>query len=347
MFGMFKYYIYTFTICAGVSLLSTPLIKRLSSLRGFLDKPNRRKVHRKNIPTLGGVAIYISFFVGLIYVFNILGVIDKSQIIGLLFGGSLIVLLGVYDDIKGMPAYVKLTGQIIVASLLYYYGFRIEEISGLFSKSILPGFISYFITLFWIVALINAINLLDGLDGLTCGITAIAAIFLFIASLLDGNFALCFLTAALAGSCLGFLPYNFHPAAIFMGDTGSMFLGLILSLLAIKSYQKGTTFIAIFIPVIALGVPLIDTSLSVIRRFIKKRSIFKADKEHIHHKMLKESSQVRTVLTLYLVSCCFGLIALGLRGIEGIYALIALVIVGLVTFKWIKGSGFLCYNEND
>ncbi len=344
---MFKYYIYVFTISVGVSFLTTPLMRKVSSLGGFLDKPNRRKVHRKSIPTLGGVAIYIAFLAGLFFVFNTVEFIDKSQVIGLLLGSSFIVLIGIYDDIKGMPAYVKLMGQIIVASLLYYYGFRIVEISGLFSEKISLGYISYFITVIWIVAIINAINFLDGLDGLACGVTAIVSIFLFIASLLDGNFVVCLLSIALAGSCLGFLPYNFYPATIFMGDTGSMFLGLILSLLAVESYQKSTTFIALFIPIILLGVPIIDILLSIIRRLIRRRPIFKPDKEHIHHKMLEESSQVKTVLSLYLVTCFFALIALGLRGARGIYALIALVIVGLVTFRWIKNSGFLDLDRSD
>ena len=346
MFTVFKYYIYTFIICAAVSFLITPLIRKVSSLRGFLDKPNRRKVHRKNIPTLGGIAIYIAFLVGLIFIFNTIGVISKLQIIGLLLGGSLIVLLGVYDDVKGMPAYVKLIGQIIVASILYYLGFRIGEISGLFAAKISLGYASYFITVFWIVTIINAVNLLDGLDGLACGITVIVSVFLFIASLLDENFIVCLFAVSLAGCCLGFLPYNFYPATIFMGDTGSMFLGLILSLLAIESYQKSTTFITLLVPIIVLAVPLIDTTLSIIRRLIRKKPLFKADREHIHHKMLKERSQVKTVLTLYLVTCFFGMIALGLRDIKGIYTFIALIIVGLVVFRWIKNSGFLEFEDD-
>ncbi len=345
MFVGFKYYV-VFVICAAVSFLITPLIRKVSSLRGFLDKPNRRKVHRKSIPTLGGIAIYIAFLVGLSFIFNITGVISKSEIIGLLLGSSFIVLIGIYDDIKGIPALMKLLGQIIIASLLYYYGFRITEISGLFVEKIYLGYASYFITVFWIVAIINAINLLDGLDGLACGITTIVSIFLFIASLLDENFIVCLFALSLAGCCIGFLPYNFYPATIFMGDTGSMLLGLILSLLAVESYQKSTTFITLLVPIIVLAVPLIDTTLSVIRRFIRKRPLFKADREHIHHKMLKERSQVKTVLTLYLVTCFFGMIALGLRDIEGVYTFVALIIVGLVTFRWMKNLGFLEFEDN-
>ena len=171
--------------------------------------------------------------------------------------------------------------------------------------------------------------------------------FLFIASLSSGDFVLLIFAAALMGSCLGFLPYNFHPASIFMGDTGSMFLGFILSLIALESYQKSTTFIAILVPIITMDVPLIDTLLSVLRRLIKKKPLFKADKNHIHHRLLvNEKSHIKVVLTLYAVTFFFGLIALGLKDIKGIYMIIALVMVSLVTFRWIKNSGFLDAGRN-
>lgn len=339
---MFRYYILVFIICAGTSLIMTPLIRKISSLKGFLDRPSRRKVHRKNIPTLGGIAIYVSLFVGLLFLINTMEETTGYYLIGLLIGSSLIVLLGIYDDLKNLSPWIKLAGQIIIALLLYYYGFRIERISTLSLESISLGYASVFITVIWIVGIINAINLLDGLDGLACGITAIVAIFLFIASLLDGNFIVCFLTAILAGACLGFLPYNFYPASIFMGDTGSMLLGLLLSLVAIKSYQKSTTIITVLIPIIALSVPLIDTSLSVLRRFIGRKPLFKADRNHIHHRLLmEERSQKKAVLNLYLVTCFFSLIALGLRGMSGFYAVISLAIFVFVTFRWIKNSGFM------
>jgi UDP-GlcNAc:undecaprenyl-phosphate GlcNAc-1-phosphate transferase len=162
----------------------------------------------------------------------------------------------------------------------------------------------------------------------------------------DGNLAVSLLAAALVGSCIGFLPYNFHPATIFMGDTGSTFLGLMVSLLAIRSYQKTTTFMAILVPIIFLMVPLLDTALSVIRRLIEKKPIFKADKEHIHHKMLRERSQPKAVLSLYMATFSFGLIALGLKGLKGIYTLIALILVAIVTFIWVKNSGLIDWKRN-
>ena len=192
------------------------------------------------------------------------------------------------------------------------------------------------------VLIINAINLLDGLDGLAAGISAIASFFIFLSAVDQHTYIVAFLAFALTGACVGFLPFNFYPARIFMGNPGSMFLGLMLSAISIRSFQKSSTVITLFIPVIALGVPIIDTLLAIVRRLSKKKHIFQADKEHIHHKLLfREESQRRVVLSLYFLSICFGLIALSFRGIKGIYAVIALGVVILVTYKWMKDSGFL------
>ena len=344
---MFKYYIYTFIICAAVSFLATPLIRKVSSLRGFLDKPNRRKVHKRVIPNLGGLAIFLSFIIVTTVVLVLIQGIVSSKIWGVILGGSVIVAIGIYDDLKDMPAFMKLAGQITVAAIAYSVGFRIEEFFGFEATTFWLKVLSFMITAGWIVGIINAINLIDGLDGLACGVCAIISLFLFIASLSSGNFVLLVFAAALTGSCLGFLPYNFHPASIFMGDTGSMFLGFVLSIIALESYRKGTTFIAILAPIIAMAVPLIDTLLSILRRLVKKKPLFKADKNHIHHRLLiKDKSHVRVVLTLYSVTFFFGLIALGLKDIKGTYMIIALAMVSLVTFRWIKNSGFLDTEKN-
>ena len=323
------------------AVLLTPFTKYISLKNDILDKPAKRKVHRKSIPTLGGVAIFIGFSIGLLASSYFLPG-RQNRITYIIIAGFFIAAIGIWDDIRNMPALIKLAGQILVATALYIWGFRIEEIAGISGQEISLAWGSYFITVFWIVGVINAINLIDGLDGLAAGIGAIVAIFLFISSYLDGNIMLCFITAALAASCLGFLPYNFYPASIFMGDTGSMLIGMVLAISAIESYQKSTTFIAILVPIMAMALPLIDTGLSIIRRFLKRKPLFKADKEHIHHRlMMEEKSQIKAVVILYLVTFFFGLIALGLRDIEGIYAIIALVVVALVTFRWLKNAGFL------
>ena len=325
-----------------VALILTPIIRFVSIKWGFIDRPSMRKVHKKQIPSLGGLSIFIAFIVVAITAcIQDQGVVSP-KVWGVVLAGLILVIMGIYDDIKDMPAFIKLVGQIIVAVIAYSVGFRIEEFFGFEATTFWFKFISFIITTGWIVGVINAINLIDGLDGLACGVCAIISFFLFIVSLSSGNFVLLIFAAALVGSCLGFLPYNFHPASIFMGDTGSMFLGFMLSLIALESYHKSTTFIAILVPIIAMAVPLIDTLLSVLRRLIKKKPLFKADKNHIHHRLLiKDKSHVRVVLTLYSVTFFFGLIALGLKDIKGIYMVIALVMVSLVAFRWVKNSGFL------
>ena len=325
-----------------LSFLFTPLIRYISIKRGFIDKPSRRKVHKKKIPSLGGLAIFMAFTIVTVIACALYQNIILSKVWGIVLAASILVVMGIYDDIKDMPAVVKLVGQITVAVIAYSVGFRIEEFFGFEAITFWLKFISFLITVGWIVGAINAINLIDGLDGLACGVCAIISLFLFIASLSSGNFVLLVFAAALTGSCLGFLPYNFHPASIFMGDTGSMFLGFVLSIIALESYQKSTTFIAILAPIVAMAVPLLDTLLSILRRLVKKKPLFKADKNHMHHRLLvNDKSHIRVVLTLYAVTFFFGMISLGLKDIKGVYMIAALIMISLVTFRWIKNSGFL------
>jgi len=340
-------YFLAFIVSCIFSLILTPLFRHMSLKKGFIDKPNKRKVHRKEIPSLGGLAIFASFLLAVVLFIKITNFIISPKIIGLFIGCVVLIGMGIYDDLKDMPAVIKLGGQVLVASIVYFCGFRIEEFFGFEANTVFLEISSFLVTIFWIVGIINAINLLDGLDGLACGICCIVALFLFMISIANQNYWLLIFTSILAGSCLGFLPYNFHPASIFMGDTGSMFLGFILSLLAIESYQKSTTFIAVLVPMIAMAVPIIDTSLSILRRLLSKKPLFTADKNHIHHRLLvNDKSHVRVVLTLYTVTFFFGLISLGLKDIKGIYMIAALIMVSLVTFRWIKNSGFLDAGRN-
>ena len=342
---MGKYYTYTLLIAAGVSFLLTPIIRKISLLKGFFDRPGRRKIHRKNMPTLGGIAICISFFVAMLMAFRFAPQHMQEfshKFTGLCIGGFIIIGLGIFDDIRGLNARLKFSVQILAALILVIYGFQIAEITSPVGDKISLGIFGLLFTVFWIVGITNAINLLDGLDGLAAGITGIVAFFLSLVAMKQHNFVVAFLASALVGSAIGFLPFNFYPAKIFMGNAGSMFLGFLLSAIAIEGYQKSRTVIALIVPIIAMGIPIIDTSLAIVRRLIKKRRIFQADKEHIHHHMLiEEESQRRTVLSLYFLSFCFGLIAFSFTGFKGIFVIIALVLVVLVTFNWMKESGFL------
>ena len=337
---MLKYYVYIFLTASGISFMLTPVIRKISLFKEFIDKPSKRKVHRANMPTLGGIAMGVSFLVTMFLILYFSPAQMQEfwyKFIGVCMGGLIIIALGIYDDIKGVDAKIKFSVQILVAIILVIYGFKIEEITNPIGEGFSLGILGLFFTIFWIVGIINAINLLDGLDGLAAGVTGIVAFFLFLSAIIQDNFVVAFLSLALAGSAAGFLPFNFYPAKIFMGDTGSMFLGLILAALSIEGYAKSKTAIALFIPIIAMSIPIIDTCLSVVRRLVKKKHIFQADREHMHHKLLiGEKSQRRAVLSLYFLSCCYGLISLSFSGFRGFFSIIALLLVGLVTISWMK-----------
>lgn len=342
---MLKYFLTTFFVSGTVAVALTPIIRKIALELGIVDKPGVRKVHRKNMPTLGGLAIAAAFFAGMFVVFrSIPDYMEEFSFSfnGLCIGSAVIVALGIFDDLKPLRAKLKLVIQIVAALVLIGFGFRIEEVSVPFLGTISLGVVGLVVSILWIVGITNAINLLDGLDGLAAGVSGISAFFISLAAIDQREYVIAFVAFALAGACAGFLPFNFYPARIFMGNSGSMFLGFILSAIAMASFQKSRTVITLFIPVIALGVPIIDTTLAIVRRMAKRRRIFQPDKEHIHHQLLlREENQRRVVLSLYFLSACFGMIALSFRGIRGFYAIAALILVVLVTLKWMKDSGFL------
>lgn len=342
---MVRYFLTTFFISGAVAIILTPLIRKVAIALGIVDKPGGRKVHRKNMPTLGGIAIAAGFFAGTVVAFQALpGAMDRFSLkfSGLCVASVIILALGVIDDIRPLKAKIKFLIQILAASILIACGFVVGEVTIPFVGKIPLGFFGIIFSVLWVVGITNAINLLDGLDGLAAGVSGIASFFIFISAVEQHDYVVAFLAFALAGACVGFLPFNFYPARIFMGNPGSMFLGFMLAAISIVTFQKSSTIITLFIPVIALGVPIIDTGLAIVRRLAKGRRIFQADKEHIHHKLLfREESQRRVVLSLYFLSTCFGMIALSFKGIKGFYAVIALLIVILVTYKWMRDSGFL------
>lgn len=342
---MIRDYLATFCVSGAAALVLTPIVRAIAIGLGIVDKPGGRKVHRGNMPTMGGVAIAVAFFAGTLVAFHAIpGAMDRFSLkyAGFCVGASIVVILGVIDDIKPLRARPKLFVQVIAAAVLVACGFVVEEFTVPFVGKVSLGFLGVIFTLIWIIGITNAINLLDGLDGLAAGVSAISSFFIFLSAIDQHEYVVAFLAFALVGACAGFLPYNFYPARIFMGNPGSMFLGFTLSAISVVSFQKSKTIITLFVPVIALGVPIIDTTLAIVRRLAKKKHIFQADKEHIHHKLLfREESQRRVVLSLYFLSTCFGMIALSFRGIKGLYAIAALVIVVVVTYRWMKDSGFL------
>ncbi len=308
-------------IVSGLVCIATvPWVKKLAISCGALDKPDARKVHKAPIPLWGGLAVFLGFVVGLtlaLYVWpeNVLPTPLQFKLVGVVLSGFLILLVGMWDDRYGMKAMVKLFLQIVVACLLIYFGVRIDyfNIPGM-GMIYLPGMIGNLFTVFWIVGIMNAVNLLDGLDGLVAGVSGISATLFAIVVGWSGQYVVMIGLIALVGACLGFLRYNFNPATIFMGDTGSLFVGLMFAVWSIVGVFKVTTTVALAIPVVLiLGLPILDTSFAIVRRGVARKPIFKPDKGHIHHRVLDLGLSHRdAVLVIYGVNFMLGALGIGL-----------------------------------
>lgn len=339
-------------IAALATFLLTPLVRRLCLKMGWLDNPDWRKVNRTPMPRVGGIAIFLGFLAALVYLFIFccpaaLATAGKGKVAGLVACSFIIALVGFADDTIGLTPRRKLFYQVCAALLASLFGYSIVRVTNPFGGHFdAPAVLGIALTVVWIVGFTNAINLLDGLDGLAAGVAAIIAGSLFFGAVKGDNRLIAMLAIALAGSALGFLPHNFYPAKIFMGDTGSMFLGFAIALISIEGAHKGATFVTFFVPVVAMGVPVIDTALAILRRLVLGRKVFAPDKEHIHHQLLfQEGSQREAVIKLYFLTLCFGLIAIGLSGMQGIWAFIAIIITALVTLRAVTNLGFLDFSK--
>ncbi len=340
-------YAVAFGLAMLVAALVTPLVAWLAHQRGWLDQPSEaRKVHTRPVPRLGGIAVVLAFFTPLAALavwdnpVSELLYRDLRLVAGLSAGAAAIVALGVYDDLRGASAGQKLVVQAGVALALWFVGFRIELLGNPFGPAFSVGIFSLPLTVLWIVGVVNALNLIDGLDGLASGVALLATAVLFGVALSSGSTLLCLITVALGGSLVGFLFWNFNPARIFLGDSGSMFLGFTLSAVSLWTHQKGATAAALLIPVLALGLPILDTTLSFIRRIRRGRSPFEADREHLHHRLLALGLSHRgAVLTLYTASGVFGLGALALLDTDSTRRAIALSTVVVVAFILVRRVG--------
>lgn len=306
-------YLIIFSTGLIISLVLTPLIKKRLIARGFVDHPDARKIHTKAIPRLGGMAIYIAFTFSLLlsYVIHPSLFEDREwQMLGLFIASTFIVITGIIDDIFNIRPWWKLAAQITAGIILIVFGYAVEGISNPFGDSLELGYFSYPFTVIWVVAIINAINLVDGLDGLASGVGIIVSMTIFLIAIYLGKPYVALLSIGLTGSILGFLRHNFYPAKIFMGDTGSMFIGLVIAAMGLISSQKTAVSFAILMPVIALGYPIMDTALAIARRVKAKKHIFTADREHIHHVLLSYGySHPKTVIFLYVICLFFGTMA--------------------------------------
>lgn len=284
--------------------LFIPIVKKIAQFIGAMDVPNERKVHKVPIPRLGGLGIYGGFLLG----YMLFGQ-HSVQMNAILIGSFIIIVTGIFDDIKPVPAKYKFLGQIVGASIIPLYGgILLKDISA-FGIYINFGILSYPITILFIVGIVNCINLIDGLDGLSSGIASIYFLTVGIIGILmhNTNGLDITLTFIMLGSTLGFLLHNFHPAKIFMGDSGSMFLGYIISVIALLGF-KNITLTSFVVPMFLLAIPVMDTLFAILRRIINHKPIGLPDKEHLHHQLLKlQFSQVKTVLVIYFVDSLFAI----------------------------------------
>ena len=317
-----------FLLAFITAYVCTPYTIRLARKVHAIDVPkDKRKIHKYAKPRLGGLAVIAGFIVSTIYLLIVMSIEGSlslnglenygMKLLGFLLGGIVLGITCYFDDLKGIPPYIKLIAQIIAAGIATYFGIRIDRIVlSSFGQSVeYNEAISIIITIIWIVGITNAINLIDGLDGLSSGICLISCFSLLIIFTLNGSPIISILLiTALGGSLVGFLPFNFNPAKTFIGDTGSNFLGYALSIISILGVAKTYTAIVLIAPLIIFAIPLFDTVSAIIRRIIKTKSIkgvFKADREHLHHKIMKRGySQKQAVFMLYGISATFGMFAI-------------------------------------
>ena len=297
-------FLLTFLIALFVTILLTPMVRILAPRIGAIDKPTARKVHHGLVPRTGGIAIYFGFLAALLFGFFFLNHLNIRPIIGILLGGTVIMMVGLLDDMRGLGAWTKLFWQVVGAALAVYFGVEINFINNPLNGLVPLGFVAIPLTILWIVGMTNAINLIDGLDGLAAGVTAIAAATLFFVALRTHQIGAALIMLSLSGASLGFLRYNFFPASIFLGDAGSYFLGFILASAAIIGVFKTTLVVALVIPILILGVPIFDTVFAITRRLREKKNLFSADDRHIHHLLLRAGlSQREAVMAIYIA--CF------------------------------------------
>ena len=326
--------IFTFFLAFFATFFFTPLVGKLARRFGIVDNPSGRKVHSLPIPRIGGVALFVGFFVPIFFlVFNETMFADlvshHDRLPVFVTGAILIFILGLWDDIRPLPPGIKFLGQILVSVIVYLGGIKIHTLSLPFIDALHLGYLSLPVTVFWFVLVINAINLIDGLDGLAAGISLFVSITMLVICLTGGRIMPALAFAALGGSLIGFLRYNFNPASIFMGDSGSYFLGYTLAGLSILSSIKGQMATALLIPIIAMGIPLIDTMWAPIRRFVLGQKMFQPDSGHLHHRLMALGySHRRAVFIIYSCTIILGFLAILMVHTKDETAALVLLVLG-------------------
>jgi UDP-GlcNAc:undecaprenyl-phosphate/decaprenyl-phosphate GlcNAc-1-phosphate transferase len=336
-------YLGAFLMCLILSMVGTWCVRNVANARGWIHEPkSERHVHTIAVPRLGGVAIYFSFMTVVILGMLIPELLGRGTplhvkaMAGLLGPALMVFLLGLYDDVYSLNAYWKFGIEAIAAIGLYAGGYGIHNLGLIHSGQELNWIYGLPLTVLWVLLITNAFNLIDGLDGLAAGSAVFSTIVVFVMSLIVPKPLVAFLAIALAGAILGFLRFNFYPASIFLGDSGSLFIGFMLAALALAGSEKAPTIVAVAIPIVSLGFPILDVVLAVARRFVAKKPLFDGDKSHIHHKLVRRGlSQRDAVLTLYAVTAGFGFMSLILLQQRRAIALV-LAVAGIGIFLGVQ-----------
>lgn len=327
-----------FLISFVISLALTPVVIKVGPKLGFLDIPkDNRRMHKRPMPIAGGIAIYIAATVAILVFIPL-----NKNILSLIIGSTVILISGLLDDKYSISPKAKIAFQLAAGLMIALSGSQIEFFTNIINTKevVWLKYLSIPVTLFWICGITNTVNLIDGLDGLAAGVSLISAVSLMCIAFKMNHVAVAIIAAAVGGSCLGFLPYNFNPAKIFMGDTGALYLGFMLSYISIQGVMKYATTLMIFVPVLVLGVPVFDTAFAMIRRYISGKKIFDADKGHLHHRLLALGlTQRQTVLILYAISLIFGILANVISDFDPVIGIIIslLIIILIFLVGWISG----------
>ncbi len=313
-------YFFTFFLGLTVTYLFTPLAGKFATFLGAVDHPGERRIHSRPTPRMGGLAIYTAFIfsllLGIIFLTEKGGshLIPYHDVIAISLGATVALLVGVSDDLRSLSPKEKLIGQALAAATLIFLGVTVDFVNLPYVGIVSLGYWSIPLTFFWVIAFMNIVNLIDGLDGLAAGVCAIASLTFFVYAYRTGQIFTALLCLSLAGACVGFLRHNFYPAKIFMGDTGSLLLGFLLGAITVQGVMKTLAASAFILPLLVMAIPIADTAFAIFRRVKKKRPISEPDRGHIHHRFLDRGfSQRRAVLFIYLWTSIFSLVALSLR----------------------------------
>lgn len=337
-------------VLAGAAFLIafalTPLVMFAARGLGIVDRPGPRRIHSKPVPTAGGLAMAVAVLAvawgARLFSDAARTTLEVRPFIGITLAAAIMIVLGVIDDIKALNPWWKIVGEVAAACVLYAYGLGIPLLTNPFGDAIATGVFDLPLTIIWVLVVVNAINLIDGIDGLASGAVFIAAVTLWFVGRTNGDFYVMFIASTIIGATFGFLRYNFPPAKVFMGDTGSGFLGLMLAAVALLENRKGTAAITLLFPLVALLVPISDSVIAFVRRAIGGQSVFRADSEHIHHRLLRIGLSHRHVVYVMWFLCAYcGVMAVVLATLPPGYAMLLAVFLAFGVFFAFRGLDFI------